>query len=201
MGISLTHSGMLICVTAPSGAGKTSICRALLAGDEGIALSVSTTTRPPREGEAEGDFYNFVDRERFEEMIEQDAFYEYAVVYDNYYGTRRDSVDALLAAGSDVLLEIDVQGSLSVKELCPEAVLIFILPPSIEALRERLERRGKDAAEVVERRMESARAEIALVPQYDYAVVNENLETAIRQVQAIIAVKRQPTARLEISGA
>ena len=183
-------AGDLFVVVAPSGAGKTSLVNAMLAVEQGIHLSVSHTTRTPREGEVEGREYHFVSRGDFEAMIAAGDFLEHAEVYGNYYGTSRRWIEAELASGHDVLLEIDWQGARQVRKLFPGVVGIFVLPPSIEELRRRLTARGKDAAETIERRMASAREEISHVLEFEYIIVNEVFDVAVADLQAVVRAAR-----------
>jgi guanylate kinase len=182
--------GDLFVVVAPSGAGKTSLVNALLAAERGFRLSVSYTTRAPREGEVDGREYHFVSREAFEAMIAAGDFLEYADVYGNYYGTSRRWIETELAGEHDVLLEIDWQGAQQVRRLFPPVVGIFILPPSLAELRQRLTARGKDAPEVIERRMASAREEISHVLEFEYIIVNERFDVALADLQAVVRAAR-----------
>jgi len=183
-------SGDLFVVVAPSGAGKTSLVNAMLEGERGIRLSVSYTTRPPREGEVDGREYNFVSRERFEKMIASGDFLEHANVYGNFYGTSRKWIETELAGDHDVLLEIDWQGAVQVRRLFPRMVGVFILPPSLEELRRRLTARGKDSAEVIEKRMQSAREEISHVLEFEYIIVNQQFDVAVADLQAVVRAAR-----------
>jgi len=183
-------SGDLFVVVAPSGAGKTSLVNAMLGVERGIRLSVSYTTRAPREGEVEGREYHFVPREAFERMIAAGDFLEHANVYGNYYGTSRRWIEAELAGDHDVLLEIDWQGALQVRKLFPRMVGIFILPPSLAELRRRLTARGKDSLEVIEKRMASAREEISHVLEFEYIIVNEQFDVALADLQAVVRAAR-----------
>jgi guanylate kinase len=183
-------SGDLFVVVAPSGAGKTSLVNAVLRAEPGIRLSVSYTTRAPREGEVEGRDYHFVSRAAFEAMIAAGDFLEHANVYGNYYGTSRRWIEAELEGDHDVLLEIDWQGAMQVRALFPRMVGIFILPPSIEELRRRLTARGKDSPEAIERRMASAREEISHVLEFEYIIVNEQFDVAIADLQAVVRASR-----------
>ena len=183
-------AGDLFVVVAPSGAGKTSLVNAMLGVESGIRLSVSYTTRAPREGEVDGREYHFVPRESFERMIAAGDFLEHANVYGNYYGTSRTWIEAELAGEHDVLLEIDWQGALQVRKLFPRMVGIFILPPSIDELRRRLTARGKDSAEVIEKRMASAREEISHVLEFEYIIVNEQFDVALADLQAVVRAAR-----------
>ena len=184
-------AGTLYVVSAPSGAGKTSLVRALLdsTGDD-LVLSVSHTTRAPRPGEVDGRDYHFVDAEAFRRMIGEKAFLEHARVFDNYYGTARQGIEAQLAQGRDVILEIDWQGARQVRQALPESVGIFILPPSREALRERLCARGQDDEAVIARRMQDAVNEMSHYGEYDYLVINEVFSAARDELAAIIRCRR-----------
>lgn len=183
-------SGVLFVVSAPSGAGKTSLLRALVPTDPRLRLSVSHTTRAPRPGEVDGIHYHFVDRPQFEAMVAADAFLEHARVFDNLYGTAEQSVRDLLGASFDVVLEIDWQGARQVRARFPEAVSVFIVPPSVAALRERLSGRGQDSTEVIDRRMRDARSELSHFGEYDYLVVNDAFAQALEDLRAIVAAER-----------
>jgi len=186
-----TGSGTLYILSAPSGAGKSSLLRALLdtMGDS-VAVSVSHTTRKPRPGEVNGRDYHFVDTETFQGMIKQGAFLEHARVFDNHYGTSRQAVGQQLSAGRDVILEIDWQGARVVREQMPESTGVFILPPSRDTLRERLQGRGQDDAMVIERRMRDAISEMSHYAEYDYLVVNDVFEQALEDLVAILHSSR-----------
>ena len=177
--------GILYIVSAPSGAGKTSLVKALLKADGAIRLSISYTTRAPRPGEANGRDYHFVSRERFESMLGQQEFLESAEVYGNYYGTSRTGIERDLAEGRDILLEIDWQGAAQVKQDFPGAASIFILPPSFNALRTRLAGRGQDSAEVIERRLAAAAEEVGHAGEFDYIIVNDDFDEALSDLTAI----------------
>jgi guanylate kinase len=179
------NKGRLFVISGPSGTGKGTICKELIKDDK-IRLSVSMTTRNPREGEVHGVSYYFATKEEFLQKIEAGGFLEYAEVFGNYYGTPKMEVLELLEKGIDVLLEIDVQGALQIKDVYPEAVLVFILPPSMEELRARLTGRGTETQDVVERRLGEAAKEISYVKHYDYAVINDDLEEAIENVKTVI---------------
>ena len=183
-------SGDLFVVVAPSGAGKTSLVNAMLAGEPAIRLSVSCTTRAPRAGEVDGREYRFITRAAFETMIAAGDFLEHADVYGNYYGTSRAWIEAELAVGHDVLLEIDWQGARQVRSLFPHMIGIFILPPSLEELRRRLTARGKDSPESIARRMASAREEISHVLEFEYIIVNEQFDVALADLQAVVRAAR-----------
>ena len=188
-------TGTLYIVSAPSGAGKTSLVKALLERMDGIRVSVSHTTRPPRPGEQDGVDYHFVDKAGFQRLVEAGDFLEHAQVFDNFYGTSRSAVQAQLDAGDDVILEIDWQGARQVRRQFPEAVGVFILPPSLEALRERLTGRGQDPDEVIERRMRDAVSEMAHYDEYDYLVFNDDFEVALADLQALFRADRLRLAR------
>jgi guanylate kinase len=183
--------GTLYIISAPSGAGKSSLLRALLdaSGDE-LALSVSHTTRAPRPGEVNGRDYHFIDTGTFRDMIAGGDFLEHAEVFDNFYGTSRAGVQAQLAAGQDVILEIDWQGARQVRKLMPQCSGIFILPPSREALRERLQNRGQDDATVIERRMRDAISEMSHYDEYDYLIINDDFQVARDELTAIVLSRR-----------
>ena len=182
--------GTLFIVAAPSGAGKSSIVNACLARDRNICLSVSFTSRAARPGERDGEHYHFVSADRFEAMIEAGDFFEYAQVHGDWKGTARQSVEPQLAAGRDVLLEIDWQGAQQVKAKVPEAVGVFILPPSRATLEERMRKRGQDSDETIARRMANARGEMAHHGDFDYLIVNEVFDTAVDEMCAIFAASR-----------
>ena len=183
-------SGSLFIVSAPSGAGKTSLVRALLAADPGIGKSVSYTTRAPRPGEQDGRDYHFVSGEMFERMRAQADFLETAHVHGNLYGTSRTTVEAQCAAGRDVLLEIDWQGAAQVRNLKPDVVTIFVLPPSLETLEERLRTRALDSEAVIANRLAAARGEISHVGEFDYAIINDDFDRAAQQLVSIIQAER-----------
>lgn len=183
--------GVLLVLSGPSGVGKGTVCKALLARNPEVKLSVSATTRAPRPGEVEGVSYFFKTREEFERMIAAGEFLEYMDVFGtNYYGTPRAYVEQQLFAGDDVLLEIDVKGAMNVKRIFPEAVLVFIAPPSMETLKKRLVGRGTETEDAVKRRTQEAFAEMKLMPKYDYAVVNDVLEEAVSSVETILEAER-----------
>jgi guanylate kinase len=183
-------TGVLFVVSAPSGAGKTSLLKALVPTDPRLRVSVSHTTRAPRPGEQDGTHYHFVDRARFEAMVAAGEFLEHARVFDNLYGTAERSVRDVLGANFDVVLEIDWQGARQVRAKFPEAVSVFIVPPSVEALRRRLSGRGQDSAEIIDRRMRDARSELSHFGEYDYLVVNDDFDQALADLRAIIGAER-----------
>jgi guanylate kinase len=179
-------SGNLFILSAPSGAGKTSLVSALLESNKHIALSVSYTTRAPRPGEIDGKDYHFVSREKFMEMAKHGDFLESAEVYGNLYGTSQSWIEKELVSGRDILLEIDWQGAEQVRRLMPHAISIFILPPSLSALETRLQGRGQDSAEVIARRMQAAQEDISHVAEFDYVIINDKLDEALRQLDAVV---------------
>ncbi|GBG13969.1 guanylate kinase [Novimethylophilus kurashikiensis] len=185
--------GNLFIVTAPSGAGKTSLVRKLLQTDPHVKLSISYTTRPPRPGEQDGVDYHFVDKAEFLRMLEAGEFLESAEVHGSYYGTSQRWVQGVLQEGEDLLLEIDWQGAEQVRNLFPYAVSVFILPPSQEELSKRLHGRGQDSAEVIARRLANAREEISHVAEFEYVIINDQFDEALRDLQAIVRAKRLKT--------
>ena len=191
--------GTLFIVSAPSGAGKTSLVRELIESLDGIRVSVSHTTRAQRRGEVDGVNYHFVSIAEFEAMISRGEFFEYAQVFDNFYGTSRSAVEALLKAGQDVILEIDWQGAQQVREQVPDSVSIFILPPSCEELERRLANRGTDAHATIARRMRDAVSEMSHYDEYDYLVINDDFTTALRELQALVIAQRLSLARQQDS--
>lgn len=198
--------GALFVISGPSGAGKSTLVAATLQAVEGLAFSVSVTTRPPRPGEVDGQHYQFISRERFRELRDADAFIEWATVYERDYGTLRAPTEAALAAGRSLILDIDVQGARQIRQRLPEAVHIFVAPPSLEVLRRRLEMRGTDDPATIERRMTQAAAQLEGCPEYDFVVVNDVLETSLRTFQGIVLaelsrVKRRATVVGQIATA
>jgi guanylate kinase len=179
-------SGNLFIISAPSGAGKTSLVSALLNSNKQIALSISYTTRSPRPGETNGKDYHFVSRDRFLQMAQNGDFLESAEVYGNLYGTSQPWIENELASGHDILLEIDWQGAAQVRKLMPHAISIFILPPSLSALELRLKGRGKDSDEVITRRLQAAQEDISHVAEFDYVIINDKLDEALRQLDAVV---------------
>ncbi|MDT4289517.1 guanylate kinase [Methylomonas sp. MO1] len=183
-------SGKLYIISAPSGAGKTSLVKQLIAETDDLAVSVSHTTRAMRSGEQDGVDYFFVSVDEFKAMIERQAFLEHAQVFDNFYGTAQQTVEDNLAKGLDVILEIDWQGAQQVRRMLPESLSIFILPPSIEVLSQRLQNRGQDNPEVIARRMRDAVTEMSHYPEYDYLIVNDDFNLALHQLKSIVTANR-----------
>ncbi|MEJ2329049.1 MAG: guanylate kinase [Gammaproteobacteria bacterium] len=180
------NRSILFILSAPSGAGKTSLLHALMNDAEGVAVSVSHTTRNQRPGEVDGQHYHFVSVEEFQRMIADDAFIEHAQVFDNFYGTSKAAVQQQLDSGTDVILEIDWQGARQVRRLFPDAVSVFIVPPSVDALRERLSSRGQDSEEIIERRMSDALAELSHYDEYDYIIINDQFEKALLDLRCVL---------------
>lgn len=187
--------GQLYVISAPSGAGKTSLIKALREQMTDLGLSVSHTTRPMRPGEVDGQHYHFVSKSTFESMIAEGAFVEHALVFGNYYGTSKAAVSTVLDKGQDLILEIDWQGAEQVRPLFPKAQSIFILPPSLEALRERLFGRGQDDADVIARRLAEAEREMQAYPNYDFLIINDDFSQALNQLRCIFESARLRTPR------
>jgi len=194
-------TGTLYTISAPSGAGKTSLVKALLEAERGICVSVSHTTRPRRPGEIDGENYHFVSQQSFEELIDNGAFLEFAKVFTNYYGTSQEAVEHALSSGTDVILEIDWQGASQVREKLTDTVSIFILPPSTASLRERLTDRGQDSDDVIERRMAEAKSEMSHFNDADFLVINDQFDEALHDLRSIIQTQRLTLAKqTEIHG-
>ncbi|OQX83615.1 MAG: guanylate kinase [Candidatus Latescibacteria bacterium 4484_7] len=192
--IRIERHPFVVVISGPSGVGKSTVVERLLAIDKSLRLSISLTTREPRPGEVDGREYHFVSREEFMRVRDEGGFLEWAEVYGNYYGTKRSMVDELLNNGFNVLLEIDVQGGMSVRERMKDAAMIFLVPPSIDELVRRLDRRGTDSEEVIRRRFENAKREIEHFLEYDYIVVNEDIDECVKHVSLIIKAE---TLRVE----
>mgnify|MGYP002735297492 CR=1 FL=1 len=189
--------GTLFIASAPSGAGKTSLVRELIDRLDGIQVSVSHTTRARRPGEVDGVNYHFVERADFEAMIERGEFFEHARVFDNHYGTSRVAVEHMLAVGQDVILEIDWQGARQAREQMPDAVSVFILPPSREELERRLAGRGTDEHAVIVARMREAISEMSHFDEYDYLVINDDFTTALNELQSLVVAHRHRRERMQ----
>ncbi|HWE76520.1 MAG TPA: guanylate kinase [Stellaceae bacterium] len=193
---SIKRRGLLLVLSSPSGAGKTTISRKLFEDDGKLAMSVSVTTRAKRPGEVDGTHYYFVDRPKFDAMVAQGELLEHAIVFGNCYGTPRGPVMKVLEAGRDIISDVDWQGTQQLKQNVPDDVVaIFILPPSVEALKERLQMRAQDSEEVVQARMAKSSDEMSHWPEYDYVIVNDNLQESVRQVQAILDAERKRRTR------
>ena len=182
--------GLLIVVSGASGTGKGTVCKKILADMPEISYSISATTRAPRPGEVDGKEYYFLSRDEFNAWIADEKFLEFAEVYGNFYGTPLNKIEERLNRGEDILLEIDVQGALNVKSKCPEGVYIFLLPPSIEELKRRIEGRGTETPESLQRRLANAVAEINIGREYNYVVVNDSVENAVAKIKAILVAER-----------
>ncbi|MDH5472158.1 MAG: guanylate kinase [Gammaproteobacteria bacterium] len=191
--------GTLYIISAPSGAGKTSLVRALVSNMDNVVVSVSHTTRARRDGEVDGVDYHFLDKDAFLSMVEHSAFLEHAKVFDNFYGTSQKHVEQQLLGGKDVILEIDWQGARQVRRLMQESQSIFILPPSREALRDRLKNRGQDNEEIIDRRMQDAVNEMSHYAEFDYLIVNDDFDQALKELQCIIKVNGLRQMRQEHS--
>ncbi len=192
-----TQKGNLFILSAPSGAGKSTLYKALLKQDDQVRISVSHTTRAPREGEENGREYFFIDPDSFLDMIAEDAFFEHAQVFDNYYGTSKASIFTMLEQGLDVILEIDWQGARQVRHLYPDAIGIFILPPSLSALETRLKGRATDSEEVIQRRMAKAVDEMSHYDEYDFVIVNDDFDDALSQMASVFQAMRTKTALIQ----
>ncbi|HEX4044330.1 MAG TPA: guanylate kinase [Gammaproteobacteria bacterium] len=183
-------TGNLYVIAAPSGTGKTTLVKALVDSTPQVTVSISHTTRAKRPHEAHGINYYFIDKTVFEQMIAQKAFLEYATIFDNYYGTSKQWVETTLAAGQDVVLEIDWQGHQQIKHLFPDAISVFILPPSLQTLRERLMTRNQDHPDIIKTRLADAETAISHMNEFDYAVINDDFSQALKDLQIIIAAGR-----------
>jgi len=188
----MSQVGTLYIVSAPSGAGKSSLINALLAEERDwtVQVSVSHTTRSPRVGENNGEHYHFVDVATFKQLIEEQAFFEWAEVFGNYYGTSRVTIEQALSKGIDIFLDIDWQGARQVREMMPQAKGIFILPPSRTELESRLNKRGQDSKEIIAKRMQEAQSEMSHYDEYDYLIINDNFEQATKEFSAIVTAMR-----------
>ena len=189
------QKGLLVVVSGPSGTGKGTVCQQLLSQRDSIRYSVSATTRKPREGEVEGKNYFFVSEKEFLDMLDKDALIEWDKYCDNYYGTPKAYVESCLENGLDIILEITVEGALEIKQKYPECVLIFIIPPSIEELRRRIEYRGTECCEVIEKRLQQAANELNLVSKYDYMILNDSVENAALNIEKVLDAERLKPSR------
>ncbi len=183
-------TGLIIIVSAPSGAGKTSICDALIKQDKDIVYSVSTTTRQPRTGEKNGKEYFFVDDKTFKSMVNKNMFAEWAEVHGHFYGTSKKTIEDTIKKGKDVLLDIDVQGALKIKKQYKDALMIFITAPTLKVLKERLIKRNKDSSAVIKTRLNNAKKELTYLPKYDYLILNDKLDKSIENVKSVINAER-----------
>jgi guanylate kinase len=197
--MTVTRRGTLFVVSAPSGAGKTTLCREMRHRVPGLSYSISVTTRAPRAGEIHGVDFEFVDEVRFRELLAKEEFAEHAVVHGHLYGTRASTLERALAAGIDVLLDIDTQGAMQLKAHSPEAVLIFIVAPSMAELEQRLRERRSEPGSAIATRLERARHEVTLWRRYDYLIVNRDVKEAMEQLESIIQAERCRVARLALT--
>ena len=186
----MEYAGNLFVVAAPSGAGKSSLVNALMEVDSRLAHFVSHTTRPPRGQEVHGREYYFVSHAQFDQMVQQGAFLEWAHVHGNRYGTSKQAIEERISQGGDIILEIDYQGAIQVKQLFHNAILIFVLPPSWEELKSRLERRGEDADDVIDMRLQNAAREVGQVQEFDFVIINERFELALFDLKSIVHAQR-----------
>lgn len=192
------NRGVLMVVSGPAGVGKGTVCKQFLKDNPNVKLSVSATTRSPRPGEEHGREYYFLSKEEFEEKIRTDNLLEYVCFVGNYYGTLKSAVEEKLAAGVDVLLEIEVEGAMNVKRKFPDSVLVFVLPPSFAELAERLKGRGTETAEVIEKRLLRAREEFMCAEQYDYVILNDEVELAAGRLENILTAEKMKVSRNKI---
>lgn len=193
------QKGIVIIMSAPSGAGKTSICDAVVKSNKNIVYSISTTTRAPRKGEKNGREYFFVTENQFKNSIKQKQFVEWAKVHNNYYGTSKKILEDIISKGKDVLLDIDVQGAIKIKKQYKDALMIFVMAPSLKILKQRLIKRNKDSKEVINIRLKNAEKEISYIDKYDYLVINDKLNESIKHVENIISCAKLSTKRNKLN--
>jgi len=191
----MLQKGLLVVVSGPSGTGKGTVCQKLLSQRNNVRYSVSATTRKPREGEIEGKNYFFVSESKFLDMLDNDALIEWDKYCDNYYGTPKEYVESCLEEGLDIILEITVEGALEIKQKYPECVLIFILPPSFEELRRRIESRATECCDVIEKRLEQASDELKHVSKYDYLILNDSVDNAVLNIEKVLDAERLKPSR------
>lgn len=192
----MQNAGIVVVVSAPSGAGKSTLCDRLVDTLPNLEYSISCTTRPMRPGERDGIDYVFVAEKKFREMVRQKAFVEWARVHDHYYGTPKKFLEKSIRAGKDVILDIDVQGGMAIRKSFPQAVLVFIMTPTMAELEKRLRARNKDSDAVIRTRLRNARTELAFLPRYDYLIINDDLDTATAQLESVIIAEHRRLARL-----
>lgn len=194
----MQQRGLLVVISGPSGTGKGTVCKKLLSQRKSVRYSVSATTRKPRQGEVEGHNYFFVSESQFLDMLEKDALIEWDKYCDNYYGTPKAFVDKCLDEGTDVILEITVEGALEIKQKYPECVLVFIVPPSLEELRRRIESRATECCDVIEKRLEQASNELKYVSKYDYLILNDSVDAAVLNIEKVLDAERlKPSRNME----
>jgi len=186
----MSKRGLLIVISGPSGAGKGTLCEKLREKNPGIKISVSVTTRPPRNGEVHGINYFFITKEEFYRLRDEDKLLEWAEVYGNFYGTLKEHVEEVLKRGEDIILEIDIQGALKIKEKCPEGVFIFIIPPTMEELKRRIKKRATETEEEILKRFQGAFRELNFVTRYNYIVINDQVDEAVKKLEAIIMAEK-----------
>lgn len=196
----MENSGLLIVISGPSGAGKGTLCKMLRDAMPELNYSISVTTRAPRVGEQEGINYYYIDKTKFEQMMANNELLEWAKVYDNYYGTPKKQVMEYIQQGKDIILEIDIQGAMSIKKQYPQGVFIFIVPPSIKELEERITKRGTETAEIIKKRLSCATEELSYVSEYDYVVVNDSVDKAVEKLKAIIIAEKCRPQRKKMEG-
>ncbi len=189
--------GSLFVISAPSGAGKTTLCKRICESIEGLRFSVSFTTRKPRDGEIDGVHYFFIDEDEFRSMVSDGEFIEWAEVHGNFYGTSKKHIEGMISEGIDVLLDIDVQGARQIRDNVPDCITIFVLPPSIDELRKRLIGRMSDSEETIAKRLKKATEEISEYKSYDYVILNDVFETALKELESIIISERAKTRRID----